>query len=73
MSTPNQADQNWNQQIIQEFRANKGKLGGVFEGIPILFLHTIGAKSGGDRVVPTGDITEGDHWFVTSQENVRIW
>jgi deazaflavin-dependent oxidoreductase (nitroreductase family) len=71
MSTPNQADQNLNQQVIQEFRANKGKLGGVFEGVPVLLLHTMGAKSGEDRVNPTGYITEGDHWFVIASNNGR--
>jgi deazaflavin-dependent oxidoreductase (nitroreductase family) len=71
MSTSNQADQNWNQQIIQEFRANQGKLGGVFEGAPMLLLHTMGAKSGEDRIVPTGYIAEGDHWFVINSNDGR--
>jgi deazaflavin-dependent oxidoreductase (nitroreductase family) len=41
-----------NQQIIDEFRANGGKVGGVFEGAPLLLLHSTGAKSGRDRVNP---------------------
>lgn len=44
--------QDWNRQAIAEFRANGGKLGGNFEGAPILLLHTIGAKSGLERVNP---------------------
>jgi deazaflavin-dependent oxidoreductase (nitroreductase family) len=43
---------NWNDQIIAEFRANGGKVGGPFEGAKLLLLHTIGAKSGKPRVNP---------------------
>jgi deazaflavin-dependent oxidoreductase (nitroreductase family) len=47
------ADSNdWNNKIIEEFRANAGKLGGQFEGAPVLLLHTKGAKSGAERVNP---------------------
>ena len=42
----------WNAKIIEEFRAKGGKLGGPFEGAPILLLHTTGAKSGQARVNP---------------------
>jgi deazaflavin-dependent oxidoreductase (nitroreductase family) len=42
----------WNAKIIEEFRANEGKVGGNFEGAPILLLHTKGAKSGAERVNP---------------------
>jgi len=44
----------WNAQIIEEFRANGGKLGGMFEGADILLLHHLGAKSGIERVSPLG-------------------
>jgi deazaflavin-dependent oxidoreductase (nitroreductase family) len=43
---------NWNQKIIDEFRANEGRVGGPFEGHPILLLHHFGAKSGLERVNP---------------------
>jgi deazaflavin-dependent oxidoreductase (nitroreductase family) len=43
---------NFNTAIIDEFRANAGKVGGGFEGAPMLLLHTIGAKSGQERVNP---------------------
>jgi deazaflavin-dependent oxidoreductase (nitroreductase family) len=47
------ADANdWNDKIIAEFRANDGKVGGPFEGAPVLLLHTTGAKSGQERVHP---------------------
>jgi deazaflavin-dependent oxidoreductase (nitroreductase family) len=42
----------WNNKVIAEFRANDGKVGGQFEGAPILLLHTTGAKSGQERVNP---------------------
>lgn len=42
----------WNRQIIEEFRANEGKVGGMFEGAPLLLLHHVGAKSGTHRVTP---------------------
>jgi deazaflavin-dependent oxidoreductase (nitroreductase family) len=41
-----------NKGIIEEFRNNGGKVGGWFEGAPILLLHTRGAKSGQERVNP---------------------
>ena len=42
----------WNRQVIQEFRANQGKVGGPFEGAPVLILHTRGKKSGEEQVAP---------------------
>jgi len=42
----------WNKQVIDEFRANSGKMSGQFEGTPMLLLHTTGAKSGQTRVNP---------------------
>jgi deazaflavin-dependent oxidoreductase (nitroreductase family) len=44
--------QDWNQKIIEEFRANDGEVGGPFEGATLLLLHTTGAKSGEKRVNP---------------------
>ncbi len=42
----------WNANIIDEFRENEGKLGGMFEGAPMLLLHHTGAKSGTERINP---------------------
>lgn len=42
----------WNQQVIDEFRANQGRVGGRFEGAPLLLLHHKGAKSGTERINP---------------------
>jgi deazaflavin-dependent oxidoreductase (nitroreductase family) len=50
----------WNAGIIEEFRANAGKVGGRFEGTPILLLHHRGAKSGVERVNPLAYRDLGD-------------
>ena len=42
----------FNASIIEEFRANEGRVGGQFEGMPVLLLHHTGAKSGASRVNP---------------------
>ena len=42
----------FNTQVINEFRDKSGRVGGMFEGAPILLLHHVGAKSGTDRVSP---------------------
>jgi deazaflavin-dependent oxidoreductase (nitroreductase family) len=42
----------FNAQIIEEFRANDGRVGGQFDGMPILLLHHTGAKSGEQYVNP---------------------
>jgi deazaflavin-dependent oxidoreductase (nitroreductase family) len=44
--------EDWNSKIIEEFRANAGKVGGHFAGAPLLLLHTIGARSGRERINP---------------------
>jgi deazaflavin-dependent oxidoreductase (nitroreductase family) len=38
--------------IIEEFRANNGRVGGMFEGAPMMLLHSTGARSGKERVNP---------------------
>ena len=54
----------WNTKIIEEFRTTGGKVGGQFEGAPLLLLHSTGAKSGQDRVAPVMYLTEGDDLVV---------
>jgi deazaflavin-dependent oxidoreductase (nitroreductase family) len=54
----------FNQQIIDEFRANDGKVGGPFEGAPMVLLHTIGAKSGQERVNPVVYQADGDRLVI---------
>lgn len=48
MSAPN----DWNKQIIDEFRANEGRVGGNFEGAPIVLVHHTGRKTGKQSVTP---------------------
>ncbi len=50
----------WNKQIIDEFRANGGQVGGQFEGAPLLLLHTNGAKTGQARVNPVMYQADGE-------------
>jgi deazaflavin-dependent oxidoreductase (nitroreductase family) len=54
----------WNTKIIEEFRANAGKVGGRFDGVPLLLLHTTGAKSGQPRVNPVAYQADGDKLVV---------
>ena len=58
----------WNKATIEEFRANKGKVGGQFEGANLLLLHTIGAKSGLERVNPMMYFTDGDRYVVIASK-----
>src|SRR3954469_12857466 len=51
---------NFNVKIIEEFRANAGKVGGPFEGANVLLLHTRGAKTGLERVNPLAYEPLGD-------------
>jgi deazaflavin-dependent oxidoreductase (nitroreductase family) len=54
-------DQNtYNRQLIEEFRANRGKSGGPMEGRPLLLLTTTGAKSGQLHTTPMMYIPDGD-------------
>jgi deazaflavin-dependent oxidoreductase (nitroreductase family) len=54
----------FNTKIIEEFRAKGGKLGGQFEGAPMLLLHSKGAKSGIERVKPVMYRQVGDSFAV---------
>ncbi|MGI9642366.1 MAG: nitroreductase family deazaflavin-dependent oxidoreductase, partial [Acidimicrobiia bacterium] len=54
----------WNTGIAEEFRANGGKVGGMFEGAPLLILHTTGAKSGAMRENPLMYLKHDDRLFV---------
>lgn len=54
----------FNAKIIEEFRANDGKVGPPFVGAPMLLLHSTGAKSGQERVNPMVFQPVGDSWAV---------
>jgi deazaflavin-dependent oxidoreductase (nitroreductase family) len=52
------------QQVIAEFRANSGRVGGPFEGARLLLLTTTGARSGTPHTVPLGYLPDGAHQFL---------
>jgi hypothetical protein len=54
----------WNTNVIEEFRANEGKVGGNFEGRTLLLLHTTGRKSGEERINPLAYNMDGDRYVV---------
>ena len=58
----------FNQQIIEEFRANDGKVGGYFANNTLLLLHTIGAKSGKEHVNPLVTFEDGDRLVVVASK-----
>lgn len=64
MSDPN----DWNKQIIEEFRTNDGIVGGHFENITLLLLHTTGAKSGLPRINPLVTFPDGEQYVIMASK-----
>ncbi|HWD04112.1 MAG TPA: nitroreductase family deazaflavin-dependent oxidoreductase [Amycolatopsis sp.] len=58
----------WNQNVIDEFRANEGKVGGMFEGANLLLLTHTGAKTGRQRVTPLVYATDGDRLVIAASK-----
>ena len=58
------AEKTFNEKIIDEFRANEGRVGPPFEGTPMVLLTTVGAKSGKERVSPLVYTRDGDHLVI---------
>jgi deazaflavin-dependent oxidoreductase (nitroreductase family) len=54
----------FNAKIIEEFHANEGHVGGMFEGMPLLLLHHKGAKSGKSRINPLAYQSDGERYVV---------
>jgi len=54
----------YNAKIIGEFRSNSGRVGGVWEGTPLLLLHHAGAKSGESRVNPVAYLPDDARYFI---------
>jgi len=54
----------FNRAIIDEFRANEGRVGGPFEGSPVLLLTSTGAKSGERRTTPVMYLPDGERMVV---------
>jgi deazaflavin-dependent oxidoreductase (nitroreductase family) len=64
-------ESDWNATIIDEFRVNAGKLGGMFEGADTMLLHHTGSKSGMERVNPLGYQRVGDAYAVFGSNSGR--
>jgi deazaflavin-dependent oxidoreductase (nitroreductase family) len=64
MGNPN----DWNKTVIEEFRANGGKVGGYFANVTVLLLHTIGAKSQQQRINPLVCMTDGDRLIIAASK-----
>ena len=54
----------WDRQIIEEFRANGGNVGGQYAGAPVLLLTTTGAKSGEPRTRPLAYLRDAGRIYV---------
>jgi deazaflavin-dependent oxidoreductase (nitroreductase family) len=54
----------FNAKIIEEFRANDGRVGDMFEGMPLLLLHHTGAKSGKSRINPLAYQADGGRYVI---------
>ncbi|HNP14387.1 MAG TPA: nitroreductase/quinone reductase family protein [Mycobacterium sp.] len=68
MDTSKAALDAFNQPIIEEFRANKGVVGGPFEGATLLLLTTTGAKSGEPRLSPLAYLTIDDKMIIVGSK-----
>lgn len=58
----------FNRNVITEFRTNGGKVGGMFAGVPMLLLTTTGAKSGQARVAPLAFTKDGDRYVIIASK-----
>ncbi|MGK4582461.1 nitroreductase/quinone reductase family protein [Kitasatospora sp. HPMI-4] len=54
----------FNLSVIEEFRANQGRVGGSFEGVPLLLLTTKGARTGLVRTTPLVHLADPDRFVV---------
>jgi deazaflavin-dependent oxidoreductase (nitroreductase family) len=60
---------NFNQDIIDQFRANNGTMvSGMFKGAPLLLLNTTGAKSGQPRINPLAYTRDGDRYVIIASK-----
>jgi deazaflavin-dependent oxidoreductase (nitroreductase family) len=62
----------WNANIVEEFRSNEGRVGGGFEGAPLILLHTAGRRTGMERVNPVMYLPDGDRWVVFASKGGHI-
>ena len=60
--------QDFNTKLIEEYRANGGKVSGPFANAPLLLLTTTGAKSGKQRTIPIVYTRDGDRYIVIASK-----
>ncbi|MTD52946.1 nitroreductase family deazaflavin-dependent oxidoreductase [Amycolatopsis sp. RM579] len=60
---------NLNEQVIDDFRANQGRVGGPYEGARIMLVHHVGAKTGARRVTPMSYFPQEDGSMVVVASN----
>lgn len=70
MSSSPPADPNadFNATVIEEFRANEGRLGGILAGATLLLLHHTGAKSGASRVTPVSYLNDDGRYVIVASK-----
>jgi deazaflavin-dependent oxidoreductase (nitroreductase family) len=59
----------FNARLVEEYRANGGKLKSLPAGARLMLLTTTGARTGQERITPLGFATEGDRWLVIASAN----
>jgi deazaflavin-dependent oxidoreductase (nitroreductase family) len=60
--------EDFNKKIIEEFRANQGKVGGMFDGMPLVLVTTKGAKTGKETIVPVAYSTDGEKFVIVASK-----
>ena len=58
----------FNRQVIDEFRTNEGKVGGMFAGAPMILVHHEGAKSGRSYTTPLVYTRDGDNYVIIASK-----
>ena len=58
----------FNAQVIEEFRANAGRVGGRFEGMPLLLLHHAGARTGQTRINPVAYLSDSGRYVLIASK-----
>src|ERR1700753_2068030 len=66
-----QERQDRNREVVQEFRANRGNVGGPFATMTLLLLTTVGARTGQQRTWPLNYLADGDRWVVVAGNGGR--
>lgn len=58
----------WNAKVIEEFRANEGRVGGRFAGATMILIHHVGARTGTPRVSPLAYFQDGDQMIIVASK-----